>query len=98
MEDRTCYDVHIRVNLSLDSFSGSNDLKSGRSTTTFVWQSCEVVDVDIAVVSDWGEHLKTTCQGYAFLNAIETGLFYRALPTRSMIVKGDEAKGGRKEV
>ncbi|XP_062511840.1 tigger transposable element-derived protein 6-like [Corticium candelabrum] len=28
-------------------------------------------------------------------NADETGLFYRALPKRSMVVEGEEAKGGR---
>ena len=60
----------------------------------FVWQFCsgEAADVDPSVVSDWGERLKTISQGYALkdiFNADETGLFYRALPTRSLVVKGD---------
>ena len=32
----------------------------------------------------------------AIFNADETGLFYRALPTKSICVKGDGAKGGKK--
>jgi len=50
-------------------------------------------------VADWGERLKTLCEGYAqrdIFNADETGLFYRALPTRLLVIKGDEAKGGNK--
>ena len=52
--------------------------------------SGEAADVDPTVVSDWSERLKTICQGYALkdiFNADETGLFYSALPTRSMAVK-----------
>ena len=61
--------------------------------------SGEAADVDPGVVADWGERLKTLCEGYALkdiFNADKTGLFYRALPTRSLVVKRDEAKGGKK--
>ena len=52
-----------------------------------------------SVVDDWGRHLESVCKGYQLrdiFNADETGLFYRALPTKLMPVKGEEAKGGRK--
>ena len=62
--------------------------------------SGEAADVDPTVaVSDWSEHLKTICQGYALkdiFNADETGLFYRALPIRSMAIKGVKTSGGKK--
>ena len=41
----------------------------------------------VSVVSDWGDHIK------GFFNADEIGLFYQALPTRSLAVNGEEAKG-----
>lgn len=61
--------------------------------------SGEAADVDPIVVSDWSAQLKTLCEGYApkdIFNADETGLFFRALPTRSLVVRGDEAKEGKK--
>ena len=51
------------------------------------------------MVEDWGRRLESVRKGYQLrdiFNADETGLFYRALPTKSMSVKGEEAKGGRK--
>lgn len=42
------------------------------------------------MVEDWSKCLKPICNGY------ETGLFYRALPTTAMAVKGNDAKGGKK--
>ena len=53
----------------------------------------------VSVVEDWGRRLESVRKGYQLrdiFNVDETGLFYRALPTKSMSVKGEEAKGGRK--
>ena len=61
--------------------------------------SGEAADVDPAVVDDWSRRLKSICTGYRLediYNADETGLFYRDLPSHLMVVKGDEAKGGKK--
>ena len=88
--------------LGIERFSGSNgwlEKWQKRHNVRMSVLSGEAADVDPTVVSDWGERLKTICEGYALkdiFNADETGLFYRALPTRSMTVKGDEAKGGKK--
>ena len=61
--------------------------------------SGEAADVSEETVEDWRKRLKSICEGYSradIFNADETGLFYRALPTRSMVSKGDEARGGKK--
>ena len=51
------------------------------------------------MVEDWGRCLDSVCKGYQLqdiFNAAETGLFYRALPTKSMTVKGEETKVGKR--
>ena len=73
----------------------------GRTATIYVQLLCrgEAADVDSAVVDDWSKRLSSICTGYRIediFNADETGLFFRALPTHSMVVKGDQASGGKK--
>jgi hypothetical protein len=61
--------------------------------------SGEAADVSESVVDDWGKHLESVCNGYKLrdiFNADETGLFYRVLPIKSMTVRGEKAKGGKK--
>ncbi len=61
--------------------------------------SGESGDVDKSVVEDWSKWLDSLCAGYKLqdiFNADETGLFYRALPSRSLVSKGDDCKGGKK--
>ena len=51
----------------------------------------EAADFDLITVKDWSAQLKTPCEGYAtkdIYNADETGMFVRALPTRSLVVRG----------
>ena len=58
----------------------------------------ESADVPEGAVADWSVRLPAICDGYAakdIFNADETGLFYRALPARSMVAKGDTCKGGK---
>lgn len=60
--------------------------------------SGEGADVSSEVVEDWEKRLSHMCEGYALkdiFNADETGLFYRALPSRSLVAKGDMCKGGK---
>ena len=48
------------------------------------------------VLQDWSRRLPVLCSGYDMkdiFNADETGIFFRALPSRSMIAKGDNASG-----
>ena len=56
----------------------------------------ELIEVLEVVVQDWAQRLPELCKDYApkdIFNADETGLYFRALPTRSMVVKGNPCKG-----
>ena len=58
--------------------------------------SSEAADVDASVVDVWSRRLQSVCEGYELRNIFnvdETGLFYRAMPSRSMVVTVSEAKG-----
>ena len=46
---------------------------------------------------DWKRHLAAVFEGYALgdqFNADETAVFYRKLPRKSMVFKGESCKGG----
>ena len=55
--------------------------------------------VDGIVVDDWKERLPDLISGYKpddIYNMDETGLFYRALPDRTLDIKGQECTSGKK--
>ena len=75
----------------LDSFKRRNNIRSAVI-------SGEANDVDPSTVDDWTRCLPSICEGYApqnIFNADETGLYYRALPNKSMTVKGQTNRGGK---
>ena len=46
------------------------------------------IDVDMVVVDEWQKRLGSTCVGYKpedIFNCEETGLYFRSLPTKTMI-------------
>ena len=56
----------------------------------------EAADVPEYVVADWAKRLPSITAGYAMAdiyNADETGLYFRALPNRSMVLHDDHRKG-----
>ena len=58
--------------------------------------SGESADVSEETVLEWKQRLPSLCEGYNLkdiFNADETGLYYRAMPTRSMVAKDDTCKG-----
>ena len=58
----------------------------------------EASDVNSSIVSEWQEKLKTLLQGYEpnnVYNGDETGLFFRALPTKSLALRGEKCIGGK---
>ena len=60
--------------------------------------SGEAADVNQDTVDDWSMRLADKCRGYQMkdiFNCDETGLFYRTLPTRSLVQKGDRCSGGK---
>ena len=55
--------------------------------------------VDKDVAEDWKDKLPTLLEGYEkrdIFNMDESGLFYKALPDRTLSVKGDACTGGKK--
>ena len=52
-----------------------------------------------AEMEDWKLRLSRLCEGYSLdniFNADETGLFYRTLPTRSLVANGHHCEDGKK--
>ena len=60
--------------------------------------SGESNDVDKNVVADFVKMIPNLCNGYKaedIFNADETGLFYRAMPDKTLANKSDSCKGGK---
>ena len=60
--------------------------------------SGKAADVREEDVTSWKERLGDLCKGYDpkdIFNADETGLFFRTLPNRSLVVRKDSCKGGK---
>ena len=101
IQERACL---YTAELSHEGFTASNGWLyrwQKRHNVRMATLSGEAADVNEEVVEDWDQRLESICRGYqlrgtCIFNADETGLFYRALPTKSMCVKGDGAKGGKR--
>ena len=91
----------LSAQLDLDDFMASNgwlESWTRRNNIRLSALSGEAAEVNPTVVDDWKARLADICKGYKMediYNADETGLFFRALPTRSMTIKGNECKGGK---
>ena len=84
--------------MELDDFSASNGWLQAWQSGSVKWAALcgEAADVPEDVVADWAIRLPDLLSGYApadVFNADETGLYYRALPSRSMAVRSDPGKG-----
>lgn len=54
--------------------------------------------VDHDIVDDWNNKLVEICEGFVpknIFNLDETGLFFRALPNKTMCLKGENCSGGK---
>jgi len=61
--------------------------------------SGERADVDIEVTDEYKKRLPEICEGYAnsdIFNCDETGLFFRALPDKTLSAKRQSSKGGKR--
>ena len=59
----------------------------------------ESASVDPTTVSDWTAKLPELCRGYSrndIFNMDETGLFFRALPDRTLSIRGEDCHGGKR--
>ncbi|XP_008178777.1 tigger transposable element-derived protein 6-like [Acyrthosiphon pisum] len=58
----------------------------------------ESISVDHDILDDWNNKLVETCEGFVqkiFFNLDETGLFFHALPNKTMCLKGENCSGGK---
>jgi hypothetical protein len=91
--------IILALEMGHDDFSASNGwLESWktRHNVKLAVLSGESAGVNEETCQDWTKRLPGLIEGYKpedIFNADETGLFYRALPSRSMVVKGDPSKG-----
>jgi hypothetical protein len=91
--------IMLSLEMGLDDFTASNGWLHAfqvRHNIRSVALSGESADVSPAVLEDWQKRLPDLLRGYNredVFNADETGLFYRALPQRTLAIKGDPAKG-----
>jgi hypothetical protein len=87
--------------LHVENFQASNGwLESFRTRKdiNFQFLSGELAAVDTAADEDWKSKLHQVINEYPRLNqfnADKTGLFYRQMPRKSLIQKGEKCKGGK---
>ena len=89
----------LSMSLDHDNFTASNGwLESWQKRFGVKLASLcgEAAEVPQGVVEDWTKRLPAITDGYALAdiyNADETGLYFRALPNRSKVVRDDPRKG-----
>jgi hypothetical protein len=95
--------ILLSVELNYEDFTASNGWLNRfqvRHNIKCSVLSGESAEVSRDVVEDWQNRLSDICKDYSKENIYdcdETGLlFYRALPTRSLVEKGDTCNGGKK--
>ena len=89
----------LSLEMGHDDFSASNGwLQAWHKRHNVRWAALcgEAAEVPQDIVADWTMRPPELTAGYALAdiyNADETGLYYCALPERSMVVRGDPRKG-----
>ena len=92
----------LSVEMGHDDFTASNGWLHSFQKRHNIKQavlSGEAADVQQTTVDDWCQRLPTICEGYDLkdiFNSDESALFYRTLPGKSLVVKGDTCHGGKK--
>ena len=90
------------IELGHDNFQASNgwlDSWQKRHNVKFNTLSGEAADVPVEVCDDWTRRLPELCEGYDpkdIFNCDETGLLFRAMPTKLFKKKGATCSGGKK--
>jgi len=91
----------IASSLQIEKFSAINGWLEAfrhRNNINFRALCGESANVDKETADDWKRHLAAVLQGYVIedqFNADETTVFYRQLPRKSMVFKGESSKGGK---
>jgi len=93
--------AEIASSLQIQKFSASNGWLEAfrrRNNINFRALCGESANVDKKAADDWERHLAAVVEGYAIedqFNADETAVFYRQLPRKSMVFKGESCNGGK---
>jgi transcriptional regulator with XRE-family HTH domain len=93
--------AEIASSLQIEKFTASNGwLKAfrRRNNINFRVLCGESANVDKETADDWKIHLSAVVEGYATedqFNTDEIAVFYRQLPRKSMVYKGESCKGGK---
>ena len=93
--------VLLSMNYGYDDITGWNgwlDRWKARHNIRCSVLNGESADVPEEAVRNWGQRLPLLCIGYEakdIFNADETGMFFRAMPTKSMVTKGNSCNGGK---
>ncbi len=69
-----------------------------RNNIGFNVLSGEAADVSTETVTDWKKRLNDLCKDYSaedIFNCDETGLFWRAIPSKSLTFKGEKCSKGK---
>jgi hypothetical protein len=89
------------VEMGHDDFTASNgwlEAWQKRYGVKMAVLAGESADVPQEAVAEWAKRLPDIIKDYELkdiFNADETGLYYRALPARSMVIKGDSRRGSK---
>ncbi|XP_057336463.1 tigger transposable element-derived protein 4-like [Microplitis mediator] len=89
------------LKLGVENFSASNGWLEGfkkRNDISFKKVAGESKSVDLGVCSQWTKDLPNLLEGYDaedIYNADETALFYKCLPDKTFIFKGEKCHGGK---
>lgn len=93
--------LHFANELGVEDFKAStgwlDSWKHRHSIKSFV-VSGESADVDLQKTDDYKRRLPEICEGYDacdIFNCDETGLFFRALPDKTLSAKRQSSKGGK---
>jgi hypothetical protein len=90
----------VRQALNYEFAASNGWLESFRARHNIVANNLcgESADMDVIVVEDFKATVPELIEQYDdkdIFNLDETGLFWKAVPTRSLVTKGEEAKGGK---